>query len=915
MVRFQGAFPYVMGIIVLGLALAPGADARTINTVVPDEAAFFLPTEVVITGDFADLNFNTPALSALFTDPVGAAKPGASTPGEVLALSLTEARVLTPERDGPGASKVYVIGGGLQSNELPFTFTGGGQSAIAGLVKNNISGRGIEGVAVELSAESAKAIAFTQTSESGAYGFPGIEDTQLYHITFAKPEYLPGELSDVAAGSTDANIGLVPVEVTTPGQPIAFSGPKSVFLEWDANPEYNLQGYTVWRTATDEAGTPQGPAEAVSDLLEATEYTDGDTVTGQYYIYQIQALSAADRPSALSPASTPVKAQFLTVFFPEVFIDNTLDSLYLWDLQIGDLTFQDRVRMPISTFAAYEIGSAAMDIVAELPNDIVLADTGPDILVQPTGITEGMIIAFNINANNELVISAADAQERDLYGSGVLFDVYAQIRGQGGCPDPGVTNLTLVEDTFDPGPPVTGREGVLLRDIDTNIIDLELENGVLCVEQGTCIHGDVDGDQDIDVDDVQLIAEIKAELVDIAQLQNADCLPWAADINLDGRVDAADGSQILRWLETGSLNPPPQKLDKAERMAYAYAAYDKQAGQPTVEVDYVSGLPGAAVQATVTIDSQNSTLPLAGFTLVVTYPAGEEGLSFVSGALDSALAADYELAVNSETTGNGLFGAAILTASDSSGLGAKGPVDLAVLTFTLGAKVPANLAIPLKVSSFESNDALGFTPRHDAPGQAMAVDTALPPQAVLTVSMQGDGTTTPEAGKAAYDEDEEVNLTATPAADFEFDRWIGDVADAQSASTSVTMDDDKQIEAVFVQKQRFTLTTNVTGLGVVNPSSGTYDPGAQVTIVATPANNWAFSEWQGDATGTANPLTITMDANKTITAVFIEAKQGCGSCAPVDSGGKSPWTGDLLVLLLATAGLMTAHHRQNRCKN
>src|SRR5262249_22184824 len=39
-------------------------------------------------------------------------------------------------------------------------------------------------------------------------------------------------------------------------------------------------------------------------------------------------------------------------------------------------------------------------------------------------------------------------------------------------------------------------------------------------------------------------------------------------------------------------------------------------------------------------------------------------------------------------------------------------------------------------------------------------------------------------------------------------------------------------------------------------------------LTATPATNWNFAGWSGDATGSANPLTVTMDANKAITATF-----------------------------------------------
>jgi uncharacterized repeat protein (TIGR02543 family) len=66
----------------------------------------------------------------------------------------------------------------------------------------------------------------------------------------------------------------------------------------------------------------------------------------------------------------------------------------------------------------------------------------------------------------------------------------------------------------------------------------------------------------------------------------------------------------------------------------------------------------------------------------------------------------------------------------------------------------------------------------------------------------------------------------------------------------------------------FTLTTTVVGSGSVSPASGTFDQGTVQTLTATPATGYVFTGWSGSAKGTTNPLSVTMDANKTITATF-----------------------------------------------
>jgi|GEM_PF-191722 len=71
---------------------------------------------------------------------------------------------------------------------------------------------------------------------------------------------------------------------------------------------------------------------------------------------------------------------------------------------------------------------------------------------------------------------------------------------------------------------------------------------------------------------------------------------------------------------------------------------------------------------------------------------------------------------------------------------------------------------------------------------------------------------------------------------------------------------------------QYTLTTNTVGSGSItlNPSGGTYPGGTVVTVTAVPAAGWQFDGWSGDLSGTANPTTITMNANKSVTANFSE---------------------------------------------
>ncbi|CAM1345221.1 InlB B-repeat-containing protein [Tenacibaculum amylolyticum] len=136
-------------------------------------------------------------------------------------------------------------------------------------------------------------------------------------------------------------------------------------------------------------------------------------------------------------------------------------------------------------------------------------------------------------------------------------------------------------------------------------------------------------------------------------------------------------------------------------------------------------------------------------------------------------------------------------------------------------------------------------------------------------STNGSVSTNPNPTNGTYDNGTSVTLTATPNAGYQFDGWSGDATGTTNPLT-ITIDADKTITAMFSKIQR-TLTINATS-GAVHPNptptNGTYDEGTNVTLSAVPLEGYQFDSWSGDASGTTNPLTITMDADKTIIANF-----------------------------------------------
>jgi len=131
------------------------------------------------------------------------------------------------------------------------------------------------------------------------------------------------------------------------------------------------------------------------------------------------------------------------------------------------------------------------------------------------------------------------------------------------------------------------------------------------------------------------------------------------------------------------------------------------------------------------------------------------------------------------------------------------------------------------------------------------------------------GTVTPASGQ--YNEDATVSITATPAGEYLFSSWTG--ATGTTATASIVMNSNKTVTANFVKK-KYALTTTVEGEGtvaekVIKAGAATdYNSGTVVELTATPSTGWGFKEWQGDITGTDNPIQITIDKAKTVKAVF-----------------------------------------------
>lgn len=138
----------------------------------------------------------------------------------------------------------------------------------------------------------------------------------------------------------------------------------------------------------------------------------------------------------------------------------------------------------------------------------------------------------------------------------------------------------------------------------------------------------------------------------------------------------------------------------------------------------------------------------------------------------------------------------------------------------------------------------------------------------LTIRAGTGGTTDPVPGTYVYGAGTSATVRATANSGYRFGNWSGD-ATGTANPIAMAMDADKTLTANFIRQ--YTLTISAGAGGTTNPVPGStlYDEGSTATITALPEAKFRFIFWDGDAQGTANPLALTMNSDRSIGASFI----------------------------------------------
>ncbi len=155
----------------------------------------------------------------------------------------------------------------------------------------------------------------------------------------------------------------------------------------------------------------------------------------------------------------------------------------------------------------------------------------------------------------------------------------------------------------------------------------------------------------------------------------------------------------------------------------------------------------------------------------------------------------------------------------------------------------------------------------------------------VTASPSSGGTITP--GSNSYEKGQSVQLLATPAGEYLFIGWNGDLTGATNPSNLI-MDRDKQVVGMF-EKRQYPLNLTIEGNGTVKEevvsvaTQSQYPSGTMVRLTAVPAEKYEFTSWSGDISNTSSPLEIKVDRSLAITVKFkIKDTDGDGILDDID---------------------------------
>ncbi len=138
--------------------------------------------------------------------------------------------------------------------------------------------------------------------------------------------------------------------------------------------------------------------------------------------------------------------------------------------------------------------------------------------------------------------------------------------------------------------------------------------------------------------------------------------------------------------------------------------------------------------------------------------------------------------------------------------------------------------------------------------------------------VSGAGAVVVEPAAALYPHGSTVRLTAVPQAGHGFALWGGAAGGTNNPLVFTVTNGAPVVSAAFAALSAGQVALSVVPSGggrvTASPRANRYASGSGVTLTALPDAGQDFTGWGGDAGGTANPLTVTLNTSKVIAANF-----------------------------------------------
>jgi hypothetical protein len=135
-----------------------------------------------------------------------------------------------------------------------------------------------------------------------------------------------------------------------------------------------------------------------------------------------------------------------------------------------------------------------------------------------------------------------------------------------------------------------------------------------------------------------------------------------------------------------------------------------------------------------------------------------------------------------------------------------------------------------------------------------------------------NGSVSPSGG--TYYKGTQLTLKAIPDSGYTFVNWSGDTTSPNNP-VIIPVSSNKSVIANFIEKPKYNLITTAIN-GSVTPSVGTFYDGTVVELTAIPDEGFKFINWSGDIASTNNPVSVTFNSNKSVTANF--SHRAVGDC-------------------------------------